>query len=263
MTINYGVIGGTGVYDPKILTDLEEKIVETAYGEITVNVGMLHGKKVAFLARHGKGHSTPPHGINYRGNIMALKKLGVKKILATQAVGSLNKVMAPGNLVLLDQFIDFTKGRIQTFYEGGETGVLHVDMTTPYCSHLGEKILDLCPQNITIHKRGTYVCTEGPRFETPAEIKMFAHWGGDLVGMTSVPEVVLARELGMCYAAIAMVTNYAAGISEYNLTHQEVVETMANNISQLQRLIVEVIAGLDEEQDCLCSLANQEAGNLG
>ena len=111
--------------------------------------------------------------------------------------------MAPGHLVLLDQFIDFTKGRIQTFYEGGEAGVLHVDMTQPYCPDLREEILALCSRDNTIHKQGTYVCTEGPRFETPAEIKMFVNWGGDLVGMTSVPEVVLARELGMCYVGIA------------------------------------------------------------
>ncbi len=263
MTINYGVIGGTGVYNPQILTNIEELTVETPYGEIPVKVGRLSGKKVAFLARHGQGHAIPPHKINYRGNIMALKQLGVKKILATQAVGSLKKAMAPGHLVLLDQFIDFTKGRIQTFYEGGEAGVLHVDMTQPYCPDLREKIFALCSQDNTIHKQGTYVCTEGPRFETPAEIKMFANWGGDLVGMTSVPEVVLARELGMCYAGIAMVTNYAAGISETNLTHQEVVETMANNVSKLQRLIMDVIADLGEKQDCQCYLANQEAGSLG
>ena len=136
-------------------------------------------------------------------------------------------------------------------------------MTQPYCPDLREKIFALCSQDNTIHKQGTYVCTEGPRFETPAEIKMFANWGGDLVGMTSVPEVVLARELGMCYAGIAMVTNYAAGISETNLTHQEVVETMANNVSKLQRLIMDVIADLGEKQDCQCYLANQEAGSLG
>jgi 5'-methylthioadenosine phosphorylase len=263
MAINYGVIGGTGVYNPQILTNIEELTVETPYGEIPVKVGVLSGKKVAFLARHGQGHAIPPHKINYRGNIMALKQLGVKKILATQAVGSLRKTMAPGHLVLLDQFIDFTKGRIQTFYEGGEAGVLHVDMTQPYCPNLREEILALCSRDNTIHKQGTYVCTEGPRFETPAEIKMFVNWGGDLVGMTSVPEVVLARELGMCYVGIAMVTNYAAGISEANLTHQEVVETMANNVSKLQSLIMDVIASLDEKQDCQCYLANQEAGSLG
>ena len=263
MSISYGVIGGTGVYNPKMLDNLEEIMVDTAYGIVSLKIGTISGKKVAFLARHGKGHSVPPHGINYRANIMALKKLGVKKILATAAVGSLNKAMAPGHLVLMDQFIDFTKGRVQTFYEGGEVGVLHVDMTEPYCSQLGQQILANCPPQVKIHKEGTYVCTEGPRFETPAEIRMFAQWGGDLVGMTSVPEVVLARELGMCYAGIAMVTNYAAGISENFLTHQEVVETMAQNATNLQGLIMGVLENLDTEQGCLCPQANQEAGNLG
>ena len=263
MEINYGVIGGTGVYNPKMLTDIEERIIETPFGSVFAKIGRLNNKQVVFIARHGKGHSVPPHAINYRANIMALKQLGVKKIIATAAVGSINKSMAPGHFILIDQFIDFTKGRIQTFYEGGEKGVLHVDMTEPYCSELGKEIMTNCLQDITIHNKGTYVCTEGPRFETPAEIKMFAQWGGDLVGMTSVPEVVLARELGMCYAGIAMVTNFAAGISETNLTHHEVVETMAQNAANLQKLIMNVLEGLTEQQLCLCPLANREAGNLG
>jgi len=260
---NLAVIGGTGVYNPRMLEDITESIVETPYGTVPVKFGTIEEKRVAFIARHGFKHSVPPHLINYRANIMALKKLGVKKIIATAAVGSLAENMQPGHLVVLDQFIDFTKGRIQTFYEGGEQGVLHVDMTQPYCPDLARVIIDVCPSAIKLHPRGTYVCTEGPRFETPAEIKMFKMWGGQLVGMTSVPEVVLARELGMCYGSIAMVTNFAAGISSEPLTHKEVVETMAHNTHNLQELILQVLKKMDSQQKCLCPGAGREAGNLG
>ncbi|KJS18932.1 MAG: 5'-methylthioadenosine phosphorylase [Clostridiaceae bacterium BRH_c20a] len=263
MQAEFAVIGGTGVYNPRMLTDIQELTVDTQYGAVPLKIGKLENKKVAFLARHGSKHSVPPHQINYRANIMALKKIGVKKIIATAAVGSLNEKMAPGQLVVLDQFIDFTKSRVQTFYEGSDKGVLHVDMTNPYCPELAQKIIDICPPSIYLHQKGTYVCTEGPRFETPAEIKMFKMWGCDLVGMTSVPEVVLARELGMCYGSIAMITNYAAGISALPLTHREVVETMSLNTHNLQALIMEVLSKLNSTQQCFCSGANLEAGNLG
>lgn len=262
MKISFAVIGGTGVYDPKNLIFIKDEEVTTPYGVVTLKIGKLQDKLIAFLARHGQGHSVPPHRINYRANIFALKKLGVKKIIATAAVGSLKKEFSPGQLVLIDQFIDFTKNRVQTFYEGQE-GVLHVDLSEPYCPHLRKTIFNNCPKDIKLGDKGTYVCTEGPRFETPAEIKMFAKWGGDLVGMTSVPEVVLARELGMCYASIAMVTNYAAGISTSPLTHAEVKDTMRNNANNLQKLLTVVLKNLTEEQNCTCFLANQEVGTLG
>ncbi|MGI6224697.1 MAG: S-methyl-5'-thioadenosine phosphorylase [Peptococcales bacterium] len=263
MKADFGIIGGTGVYNAQMLTDVTQSQVETPFGIVPVKIGRLKDKKVAFLARHGFQHSVPPHLINYRANIMALKKLGVKKIIATAAVGSLMEKLKPGHLVVLDQFIDFTKGRSQTFYEGGELGVLHVDMTHPYCPELAKKIIATCPGHIKLHSQGTYICTDGPRFETPAEIQMFKMWGGQLVGMTSVPEVVLARELGMCYASIAMVTNFAAGISSEPLTHREVIETMAQNTHNLQELIQNVLDVLEGEQNCLCAQASCEAGNLG
>jgi len=261
MSINFGVIGGTGVYNPKMLTSLREVTVDTPYGNVQVKIGVYQNKEIAFLARHGFRHSVPPHAINYQANIMALKKLGVKKIIATAAVGSLNPSMVPGDFVLIDQFIDFTKGRKQTFFEEGK--VLHIDMTEPYCPHLRKVIQENCPQEITLHSQGTYVCTEGPRFETPAEIRMFQMWGGDVVGMTSVPEVILARELGMCYATIATVTNFAAGISPNPLTHEEVKQTLAENGANLQKLIINSLEDLDEIQNCLCAEAYKEAGNLG
>ncbi|SMB93657.1 methylthioadenosine phosphorylase [Desulfonispora thiosulfatigenes DSM 11270] len=263
MKIDFAVIGGTGVYNPKMLTNLKIVDEDTPYGKVSITIGEVFSKKVAFLARHGQGHSVPPHLINYRANIYALKNLGVKKIIATAAVGSLREDLRPGDFVLLDQFIDFTKNREQTFYEGGEKGVLHLDMTNPYCPETRNLIAQVCPKDITLHPKGNYICTEGPRFETPAEIKMFSLWNADVVGMTSVPEVVLAKELGMCYASIAMVTNFAAGISQNELTHAEVTETMAQNKEKLQDLLMVVLENIAEKQNCVCPLATKELGNLG
>ncbi|WP_051009345.1 S-methyl-5'-thioadenosine phosphorylase [Thermaerobacter subterraneus] len=247
------IIGGTGVYDPEILDDVREETVVTPYGRATVRIGKFRGLEVVFLARHGAGHTVPPHKINYRANIYALAALGVRRVIATAAVGSLRQAFGPGHFVLVDQFLDFTKNRVSTFFEGGEAGVVHIDVTEPYCpeirSHLeaAGKALGLPVTN-----GGVYVCTEGPRFETPAEIRMFERLGGDLVGMTSVPEVVLAREAGLCYATIAMVTNYAAGISGQPLTHEEVLEIMAANGTNLRRLILEALPRLAAEPACPC-----------
>ena len=253
MGCTIAVIGGTGVYDPGILDGSEIVTVETPYGAATVSLGTFHGRRVAFMARHGEGHSVPPHRVNYRANMAALNKLGVERVLATAAVGSLNPVMAPGHLVAVDQFIDLTKSRPQTFFEGGQAGVVHTDMTQPYCPELRDLLRSAAGRlGLVLHHGGTYVCTEGPRFETPAEIKMIRMVGGDLVGMTGVPEVVLARELGMCYAAVAMVTNFAAGISPTRLSHQEVLEVMGENAAKIRRLLMEVIDGVDGTGGCPC-----------
>lgn len=248
------IIGGTGVYDPDMLSDLKEVEVETAYGlPVTVVTGSYSGKEVVFLSRHGAKHSVPPHKINYRANIASLKKLGVQMILATAAVGSLNPEMEPGHLALVDQFIDFTKSRVATYYDGGEAGVVHTDFTEPYCAVM-RKILAEAAGNldISLHDKSTYICTEGPRFETPAEIKMFRQWGADLVGMTGVPEVTLAKELGLCYSTVALVTNFAAGISPEKLTHQEVLEAMAANIGNVKKIMQQFIQLVPGEFACDC-----------
>ena len=212
--------------------------METPYGSVEPVVGKLSNREVVFMSRHGGGHATPPHLVNYRANIWAIRELGVRKILATAAVGSLSREFRLGQLVLLDQFLDFTKSRPQTFYEGGKQGVLHVDMTEPYCSAVRKVILEASELiGLPVKNGACYVCTEGPRFETPAEIRMFQRLGADLVGMTSVPEVVLARELGMCYASIGMVTNEAAGISTHPLTHAEVMGSMKELGLKVSRLI--------------------------
>ena len=244
------VIGGTGVYDPSMFEDIQDKTLMTPYGEIFYTEGKYKGKEIIFLARHGSKHSIPPHLINYRANIWGLKKLGVTYILATTAVGSLNPNYGPGHFVLPDQFLDFTKSRITTFYDGGNKGVVHLDVSNPYAPELRDMVMQASKDlSITVHNGGTYVCTEGPRFETPAEIKMFAMFNGDLVGMTNVPEVNLANEAEMAYATISMVTNYAAGISPNALTHGEVVDMMKELSEKFKALILATIEQIDPELD--------------
>ena len=244
------IIGGTGVYDPNKFDTMTESSLMTPYGEIHYICGTYEGKTVYFLARHGRDHSIPPHKINYRANIWGLKKLGVKYIVSTTAVGSLDKNFGPGHFVLTDQFLDFTKNRVNTFYEGGDRPVAHVDVTEPYSPEL-RGIVETAAKSLglTVHNGGTYVCTEGPRFESPAEIRMYAMLGGQTVGMTNVPEVTLANEAEMAYMTISMVTNYAAGISESALTHGEVVDMMQQMAEQLQSLVKEVIKGIDVNAD--------------
>lgn len=262
--IDIAIIGGTGVYDPSILQNVYDTKVTTPYGVVTYKVGEYADKKVAFIPRHGSKHSIPPHLINYRANIWAIKKIGVTNIIATTAVGSLNLDMKPGDFVLVDQFLDFTKNRVSTFYEGGERGVVHLDVTEPYCPQLRKIIKHAADElNLSIHEKGIYVCTEGPRFETPAEIKMFAKLGGDLVGMTNVPEVVLAHEAELCYSTVSMVTNYAAGISSQSLTHSEVLETMAANGDNIKKLIMKSIEKIDlVTKSCKCDSTLAEFGGF-
>ncbi|MFZ5816678.1 MAG: S-methyl-5'-thioadenosine phosphorylase [Bacillota bacterium] len=256
--VRLAIIGGTGVYDPRILEQIREEIITTPYGEAKVRIGTYQGEEVAFLARHGTNHSVPPHLINYRANIWALKMLGVERVIATTAVGSVNRNMKPGDFVIIDQFLDFTKGRHSTFFDGGERGVVHIDVTDPYCPECRRVLLEAAGEvGIQAHRAGTYVCTEGPRFETPAEIRMFATLGGDLVGMTNVPEVVLAREAGLCYATVSMVTNFAAGISPTNLTHEEVLEVMAANSENLKKLVMATLTRIPVERTCHCAQNNQ------
>lgn len=254
--IRYAIIGGTGVYDPAILSDVHGREVTTPYGAVAMKVGTYKGKEVAFLPRHGFQHSVPPHLINYRANIWALKSLGVERVIATTAVGSLNQAMAPGHFVFIDQFLDFTKSRAMTFFAGGERGVVHVDYTEPYCPDIRAVMAGAAAElGLPHHNGGTYVCTEGPRFETPAEIRAFGILGGDLVGMTNVPEVVLAREANLCYATVSMVTNYAAGISRAPLTHAEVLEVMHANGERLKALAMRSLERMPEGRGCRCGNA--------
>jgi 5'-methylthioadenosine phosphorylase len=257
-TIKVAVIGGTGVYNQSLLENEEEIKVVTRFGSVLINQGEYKGRTVYFMARHGGGHSVPPHRVNYKANIAALKKLDVNAIIATAAVGTLRKSMPPGSRVVIDQFIDFTKNRTSTFYEGEEGFVVHTDFSEPYCPEVRKAILR-AGKNLgqELVDGGCYVCAEGPRFETPAEIRMMEQWGGDLVGMTNVPEVVLAREAGLCYATIALPTNYAAGISATPLTHEEVLEEMERGKQDLDQLLATTILEIKAEHNCNCKAAGE------
>ncbi|GMG95493.1 S-methyl-5'-thioinosine phosphorylase [Tepidimicrobium xylanilyticum] len=247
------IIGGTGVYD--IGDGSYSKTIETSYGKAEVNIVRVQGEEIVFLARHGVNHSVPPHLINYMANMMALKELGVKYVYATAAVGSCNENYAPGDIVVIKDFIDFTKQRPLTFFEGGNEPVKHVDMSDPYCKNLRQRFYEAA-RTESIHIKGdaVYVCTEGPRFETASEIKMYKRFGGDVVGMTSVPEVVLAKELGICYATVGIVTNWCTGMEE-TMTIDNMHELLSQNKEKITKVFLKVfIEGLNQD-NCNCSNA--------
>ena len=256
-------IGGTGVYDAGILSHVYSEVIDTPFGKVPYEVGSFGEKEIIFMARHGVKHTIPPHKINYRANIYALKMLDVSFIVSTTAVGSLNPNYKPGELVLVDQFIDLTKSREETFFDGEFRGVAHIDMSHPYCEELRQAILQAAnKENLVIHPNGTYICTEGPRFETSAEIKAFRMWGADVVGMTNVPECPLAREAEIGYATISMVTNFASGISPTGLTHKEVVECMNHNIGSFRKITKILCESFDVTQDVEAHHAANDFGGF-
>ncbi len=258
-----GIIGGTGV-DPVILEGFKKTTISTPYGQAMCHKGILSGNEVAFITRHGAGHTVAPHKVNYRANIWALKSLGVEEIFATTAVGSLNIKMKVGSFIVCDQLLDFTKSRINTFYDNPERGVAHVDFTQPYCSTLRARVIKCLEKtNIVFHTQGCYVCTEGPRYETAAEIKMYALLGGDVVGMTNAPESVLAREAEMCYTNVSIVTNMAAGISPTPLSHHEVEAAMEQSSKNMSQVILGFISANDPLPiTCRCRHAMAEFGGF-
>jgi 5'-methylthioadenosine phosphorylase len=244
------IIGGSGFYSVPGCTLVEKRPVSTKYGDVTLFIYRnKDGLEFVFLPRHGEGHTCPPHMINYRASVMALKQAGVESIIAVASVGSLRAHLRPGDFVLLDQFIDFTKSRPSTFFDQDEA--VHIDMTEPFCESLRRCVLAAKPAGVKVHEKGTYVCAEGPRFETAAEIRAYSAMGGDVVGMTMVPEVVLARELGMCYAGIAVITNYAAGISK-KVSHEEVLAAMEKAGTVLADYVVSCLAKVPAERKCAC-----------
>lgn len=268
-----GIIGGTG--SDVELEDAEDVKIYTPYGKTSdfIRVGNFKGKKVAFLPRHGTGHTIPPHMLNFRANIWAMKELGVKYLISPSAVGSLKKEHDKKKFILVDQYIDRTKKRIDTFYEGGQ--VCHIGQADPFCGYLNRLFYDNGKDlGINIQNGGSYICIEGPRFSTRAESKMFKQWGGDIIGMTIYPEVVLAAEKEMCYATIAMVTDMDVwagncpncGIVEYGTTCEncggpveklavsieEILEAMAKNEENLKKLLENVIPKIDTNRDCKC-----------
>ncbi|WP_352418649.1 MTAP family purine nucleoside phosphorylase [Proteiniborus sp.] len=245
------IIGGTGVYD--IGEGSYTKVVETKYGNVELDIVNINGEEIAFLARHGKRHSTPPHLINYRGNMKALEQLGIKYIYATAAVGSCNESYSPGDIVVIKNFIDFTKQRPVTFFEGGDEPVKHTDMRDPYCKNLSNKFYEVAKvEGIDVKGDAVYVCTEGPRFETEYEIRMYKSLGGDVVGMTNIPEVILAKELGMCYAAVGIITNWCTGIKG-DITIHDIQGTLSANKEKISRAFLRAFAGKLNQEHCRCN----------
>ncbi len=241
------IIGGTGVGDFALEGEAEVVTVPTPWGEGAARLGRLRGRDVAFLARHGAGHRLPPHRINYRANIAALAALNVRAVLATTAVGGLRTDLRPGDLLLLDDLIDFTRDRTgKTFFDGENGQVIHADFTRPYSDAVRGAVLEAAALlGTAVRPTGTYLCNDGPRYETPAEVRLFAAWGADVVGMTGVPEATLAREAGLHYAGISLVTNPGAGLSETPLTHEEVESEMRAAGPRLRALLTEAVARID------------------
>lgn len=255
-----GIIGGTGVYDMSLFRNPKEVKIGTPFGAPSdfITIGELGGKTVAFLPRHGKGHKIPPHNLPSRANIWAMKELGVTRILAPSAVGSLREEIGPGDIVLPDQFIDRTKSRPSTFYEGGQ--VCHISTADPFCNELRSILSsEALSLGLKLHPKGTYVCIEGPRFSTRAESNMFRQWGADIVGMTLFPEAVLAREAEICYATIAMSTDYDCW-KAHSVSNKEVIETMKANVDKVRHLLQKVIPKIPEKRaSCRCGSALEGA----
>lgn len=254
-----GIFGGTGIYDPGLLQNVNEISIDTPYGKPSdsITLGTFNGRKVAFMPRHGKKHTIPPHMINYKANIWAFKELGIKRIIAPSAVGSLKEKIKPGHFALPSQFLDFTKSRNGSFSENGR--VIHISVADPFCSELQEVILKVVKnQDITLHKNCTYVCIEGPRFSTKAESKFFRSTGADIIGMTLVPECQLAREAQICYASISTITDYDVW-AEKPVTAKEVLETLSKNVALTKKLLTLLIDKIPKVRGCSCEKALTEA----
>ncbi|TAN43300.1 MAG: S-methyl-5'-thioadenosine phosphorylase [Nitrospirae bacterium] len=248
-----GIIGGSGMDDPDLMKNKKEKKVTTPYGSPSsaLTTGKIGGVEVAILARHGKKHSIYPTGVNFRANIYALKKEGCTHILATTAVGSLREKIRPGDLVFVDQFIDFTKHRNLTFHD---KKVVHTPMAEPFCGDL-RKLLAAAARELKLrhHNGGTVITIEGPRFSTKAESHMFRMWGADVINMSTVPEVILAREAGICYQSIAMSTDYDCWKEgEEPVTWEMILSIMHKNSENVKKLLVKTIATI-KNTDCNCS----------
>jgi 5'-methylthioadenosine phosphorylase len=259
--ITIGIIGGSGLYDMAELTDRAEKHVATPFGDPSgpYVIGTLRGKRVAFLARHGVGHRQMPSELNYRANIFGMKLLGVQFILSASAVGSLQEPYVPQHLVIPDQFFDRTRGRISTFFGNGL--VAHVAFAHPVCGPLGQIAFDACKTaGATVHQGGTYVCMEGPQFSTLAESKLYRSWGMDIIGMTNLQEAKLAREAEICYATIALVTDYDCWHPDHDsVTVDMIVQNLVANAKTAQQVIAEAVSRLPHPRTCECATALQHA----
>lgn len=246
-----GFITGTGFYSLPNITIKQRRVVSTRFGDVKIEIGELAGVEIAFIPRHGAEHSLAPSEINYRANLMAMKSLGVERVLSTSVCGSLVHEWPPGALVLVDQFLNFTTGRKESFYP--LDGVLaHIDVTDPYCATLHGYLRDAAEKRgLELHTGATYACFSGPRFESRAEIEMVRRLGGHLVGQTNYPECVLARELGMCYATIGVVSNYAAGIGA-KLSVRDVMDGISSVAEAVAGLFETAFLALPPSYECSC-----------
>jgi 5'-methylthioadenosine phosphorylase len=253
--VRTAVIGGSGMekLPPDYhITPIE---VETPEGVVTVYQAQRGDNRFVFLSRHGADHQIAPHEIAYRANIAALSELGITQIIATNAVGSLRRDLQCGSLLLLSDFLDFTRKRPLSYWEGmaHPHGVVHTDFSIPYCPQLRAAIMAAAEKTgIPLLREGTYLCVDGPRFESPAEVRLFAQWGADVVGMTGLPEAIFAREAGICYAGLAMVTNLGAGLTDEPVDHGTVMQQMAGIAQTARALLLEAIQLLADDAECLC-----------
>jgi 5'-methylthioadenosine phosphorylase len=255
--IKIAIIGGSGLYQMAGLTNTREVRVKTPFGDPSeaIVIGTLEGKRVAFLARHGRGHRFTPSEINYRANVCALKMLGVEQVISVSAVGSLNEKYPPLDFVIPDQFFDRTRGRIATFFGGGV--VAHVGFDKPTCGRLSARMADACDSvGVKAHRAGTYVCMEGPQFSTLAESRFYRSQGFDVIGMTNLTEAKLAREAELCYATFAMVTDFDCWHPQHDsVTLDEIIANMGKNSENVQRAIRELVRSMDTEHACKCDRA--------
>ena len=252
-----GIIGGSGLYTMSGLTGTREVRVKTPFGEPSdaLAVGTLEGKRVAFLARHGRGHRILPSEINYRANVYAMKLLGVEQIISVSAVGSLKEDLRPGEFLVPDQFFDRTKNRLSTFFGGGL--VAHVAFAHPTCGQLSGVLADACrDEAVKVHRRGTYVCIEGPQFSTLAEAEVNRHLRFDVIGMTNLTEAKLAREAEICYATIAMITDYDCWHPDHeSVTAAQIIATLNQNAENAQKVLRAAVRELPSERSCKCGAA--------
>ncbi len=259
--VSVGVIGGSGLYDMEGLKSVKEVRVRTPFGPPSdaVVVGTLEGMRVAFLSRHGRGHRLNPGEINYRANIYALKSLGVSRVISVSAVGSMKESIRPGEVLVPDQFIDLTKRRASTFFEGGI--VAHVAFGEPICAALAQTLASSGEElGASLHRGGTYLCMEGPQFSTKAESRLYRQWGIDVIGMTNMPEAKLAREAELCYATMALVTDYDCWHeTEEAVTVDAILATLHQNVALAKRILRAVLPSVVESPACLCHRALDNA----
>ncbi len=256
-----GIIGGSGLYEMRGLEQVEEQTVNTPFGKPSAPIvtGTLEGVRVAFLARHGIGHHISPGEINYRANIYALKSLGVQRVVSISACGSLREDYAPGDIVIPDQLFDFTKDRKRSFFEDGF--VAHISVADPFCPDLSEQVYQAVQATgATVHRGGTFITIEGPRFSTRAESNVYRAWGMSIIGMTTSPEAFLAREAELCYAVMAHVTDYDVWhVSEEPVTVEMVIRTLAKNTATAQEAVRILAQNLSPERTCACKDALADA----